>query len=297
MSFNVSAACMRLKMPGVAKSVLMQLAEISNDAGFAWPSIEHLCMRTCWGRSAVIEAINYLVDKQVLTRDKTSGRNTKYWIKPADWAGEFFTDVNTKPSANQSAKRTGLDADPSASQTSPPNGPVRQTDLTRPAGGLDPSAKRTLTIKNSQEQEKEEKSACAPTTPNLIQPDDVDGQTWTDWLQLRKTKRAPVNQTVIAGARREAGKAGLSLSEFLGVWCTRGSQGLSAAWLSSNERSGAGLSDENQPVESFRERDARAVRARADEFMGRSNRPSHCATTAFVIDVTPSQTNHLGEST
>ena len=66
-------------------------------------------------------------------------------------------------------------------------------------------------------------------------PPDVDQQVWVDWVQLRKTKRATVTQTVIDGARKEAEKAGMSLSEFLAVWCRRGSQGLEASWLKPSE--------------------------------------------------------------
>lgn len=70
----------------------------------------------------------------------------------------------------------------------------------------------------------------------IARPDDVDEQVWIDWLSLRKAKRAPVTQTVVDGARREAVKAGMSLSDFLCVWCRRGSQGLEAAWLRPDER-------------------------------------------------------------
>lgn len=67
-------------------------------------------------------------------------------------------------------------------------------------------------------------------------PEGVDAQVWTDWLALRKAKRAPVTQTTIAGATAEAAKAGMSLDAFLRVWCRRGSQGLEADWLKPNER-------------------------------------------------------------
>lgn len=70
----------------------------------------------------------------------------------------------------------------------------------------------------------------------IAQPSDVGEQVWKDWVTLRKTKKAPVTQTVVDGARVEADKAGLTLEQFLGVWCTRGSQGLQADWLKPNER-------------------------------------------------------------
>lgn len=62
-------------------------------------------------------------------------------------------------------------------------------------------------------------------------PSDVSEQVWNDWLQLRKTKKASVTETVVNGARSEALKIGWSLEKFLIEWCTRGSQGLKADWI------------------------------------------------------------------
>jgi len=63
-------------------------------------------------------------------------------------------------------------------------------------------------------------------------PPDVSKQVWDDWQQLRKTKKASVTNTVVNGARKEAEKLGWSLEQFLAEWCTRGSQGLKAEWIS-----------------------------------------------------------------
>jgi uncharacterized protein YdaU (DUF1376 family) len=62
-------------------------------------------------------------------------------------------------------------------------------------------------------------------------PPDVDQQIWDDWKQLRKAKKAPVTETVVNSARKEAIKANMSFGDFLSVWCARGSQGLQADWL------------------------------------------------------------------
>lgn len=102
-------------------------------------------------------------------------------------------------------------------------------------------------ITNNQEKTEEREAPRKRVTC----PPDVDQQTWTDWQALRKAKRAPVTETVINGARREADKAGMSLTDFLQVWCRRGSQGLEAAWLKPEER-----------AMSFAEQDRQA---RADE--------------------------------
>ncbi len=135
MSFIVSAACVRLKCPGVAKNVLMQLADMANDHGYTWPSIETVCVRTDWGRSAVIDAISWLEEHGAIKADRSNGRKTVYRITPGSFDGERHPERIT---------------DPSASRTGPPDEPVRQPDPTRPPNGLNRSAKRTLISKNHQ---------------------------------------------------------------------------------------------------------------------------------------------------
>jgi hypothetical protein len=62
-------------------------------------------------------------------------------------------------------------------------------------------------------------------------PPDVSQQIWDDWVALRKSKKAPITQTVFDGALAEANKLGWTLEKFLAEWCTRGSQGLKAEWV------------------------------------------------------------------
>jgi hypothetical protein len=89
--------------------------------------------------------------------------------------------------------------------------------------------------------EKTARKRAAPFAP----PADVDPQVWSDWVAHRKAKRAPVSQTVLDGAVSEAQKAGMTLEAFLRVWCTRGSQGMVAAWLKPEER---GLQSGSEPA-------------------------------------------------
>lgn len=84
------------------------------------------------------------------------------------------------------------------------------------------------------EEEKKPRKRASPV--DVEKPEDVTDQTWADWMQLRKTKRAPVTGTVLDGAKSEAAKAGMPLQRFLEIWCMRGSQGLEADWLRGNER-------------------------------------------------------------
>jgi sRNA-binding protein len=90
--------------------------------------------------------------------------------------------------------------------------------------------------KRREEKKEEEYRETRKRVPPIARPDDVSEQTWGDWVQLRKAKRSTASATAIAGARDEAGKAGLTLEAFLQVWCRRGSQTLEADWLKPHER-------------------------------------------------------------
>lgn len=92
-----------------------------------------------------------------------------------------------------------------------------------------PSSSSSSSSLSSINKDKATKVAC---------PSDVDAQVWNDWLQLRKTKKASVTQTVISGARKEAEKANITLEDFLRIWCLRGSQGLEASWIKPEEKAG-----------------------------------------------------------
>lgn len=79
---------------------------------------------------------------------------------------------------------------------------------------------------------KEKRGAEAPPPC----PPDVSAQVWGDWVQLRRAKKAPVSSTAVEQVRKEADKAAMTLEAFLSVWCARGSQGLQASWLTTEER-------------------------------------------------------------
>jgi uncharacterized protein YdaU (DUF1376 family) len=90
-----------------------------------------------------------------------------------------------------------------------------------------PPNQEPITTNHKPKKEKATVVACPP---------DVDQQIWDDWKQLRKAKKAPVTETVVNSARKEAAKANMAFSDFLSVWCARGSQGLQAEWLKPDER-------------------------------------------------------------
>lgn len=152
------------------------------------------------------------------------------------------------------------------------------TPVEHPLPPVETEAQRNPTNQSTnqpinQEPVKGEAPRKRDAAPKVCKPDDVEQQTWDDWLTLRKAKKAPVTDTVVSNARTEAEKAGMVLDSFLQVWCLRGSQGLQADWLRPDER-------QTPSRMTFAERTEQLHRDRAAEFMGR--KPVH-----DFIDITP----------
>ena len=88
--------------------------------------------------------------------------------------------------------------------------------------------KKQEPITNNQEPVKKAK----PMTP----PDGVSAATWSDFLQIRKAKKAPVTEAAIKGIEREARKAGWSLEKALIECCARGWAGFKAEWVNKDQQ-------------------------------------------------------------
>jgi gas vesicle protein len=67
------------------------------------------------------------------------------------------------------------------------------------------------------------------TSPSA--PSDVSPSTWADFQTIRKAKKAPITGTTLAGIRREAERAGMTLDAALQVCCERGWQSFNADWV------------------------------------------------------------------
>lgn len=230
MSTQIMSACWKLQMPPTAKAVLISLADNANDYGECWPSLTTIAERTCFGRTAVIEAIKWLESVGLVKADRTDRYRTFYVLTPANFDAEKLVRQD-----NQSVKRTspsnGELVRLADDEVREPDDEVRQADTNR----QEPSR----TVSKATKKQRADALPC---------PDDVSPQTWADWLALRKAKKAPVTETVVKQARVEARKAGITFEAFLAVWCARGSQGLQADWLKPSERAGPAPGRFAQPV-------------------------------------------------
>lgn len=158
--------------------------------------------------------------------------------------------------------------------------PKQNPDETHGLPMANPSLTQTKPIREEKSREEEIPPSLRSgegTRKRVARPPDVSEQVWRDWNELRRKKRAAVTETAVDGAREEAAKAGMTLQQFLVVWCRRGSQGLEAEWLKPHERS-------QGPPKSFAQSDADAKAARIAEMTGGilGKKP-----TIEVFDVTP----------
>lgn len=82
------------------------------------------------------------------------------------------------------------------------------------------------------ETETEDKAPSPRARRVVLRPEDVPESVWTDFLAVRKAKRAPLTATALHGIRKQADRAGMTLSEALRMCCERGWQGFRAEWVS-----------------------------------------------------------------
>lgn len=161
MSVIVINICRPLRLTPAQKCVLMALADRADDYGLSWPSIPWICAWTCFGRTAVIDALKRLESEGLVQISKTPGRSNLCAIDlelvrrlcPAD---QRSRNGLIRPDGGQeTARDLGSNQEPPfsnqyASRTSPGGEPVRQADyypsvirtttspppgLTRPPGG------------------------------------------------------------------------------------------------------------------------------------------------------------------
>lgn len=183
------------------------------------------------GRDAVRGALHELQKAGYIRMQKTQGAN-------GQWSSAWlvFDEPQTEADFTDAGKTDAGLADAGKTDAGKPV-PITRTD-----------EPRTDETRTDVAKEPRKRSTSPPA------PEDVPAQVWADWLKHRKEKRAPVTDTVINGARSEAAKAGMTLTEFLTEWCTRGSQGLKAEWLT-----GAGRQRPRQFDKDERDRQAMAL--------------------------------------
>ena len=79
----------------------------------------------------------------------------------------------------------------------------------------------------------DEQNIRAPRSARALaaRPEDVTAAVWDEFAALRKLRRATLTETVVAGIRREAKAAGMTIDQALRTCIERGWQGFKADWV------------------------------------------------------------------
>ncbi len=207
------------------------------------------------------------------------------WI--TDHVGGVYI-VNFEEHNGASAKRRSLDAQRKANvrSVSASNADNVQTmdGQNAPSCGAREEKRREEINTSSTDVEDKRSTRSRPA----VRPEGVSESVWTDYLVVRKAKKAPLTQTALDGIAREASKAGMELGEVLALCCARGWQGFKAEWAAKPAMKPQVAMPQAM---SFAERDEQARRRRWEEMTGRKW-PE--AGGESVIDVIPT-TLELGQ--
>jgi len=68
-----------------------------------------------------------------------------------------------------------------------------------------------------------------------LKPENVSDQVWSDFLEIRRSKKAPLTATGLTRIESEAEKAGWALEDALAESVARGWQSFKAAWVKDND--------------------------------------------------------------
>jgi len=187
MSTLMMAQCWPLKMPPTPKAILVSLADNANDQGVCWPSLSKISERTCFGRTAVIEAIKWLEDAGALRADRSDRYRTTYILTPGSYSPKTGGDQG-----NQSGTQTSpppVLVRQAENEVRLPDDEVRQPDFeVRQADTNRQEPSRTV-IKSNRK-----KARAAAADPVVVLPPWLDPPLWESWVRDRRERGHPLTQ-------------------------------------------------------------------------------------------------------
>lgn len=241
MSNDLLNACWPLELPPPAKAVLIAIADRVRVGSKTseHSTIDDICQRTCYGRSAVFDAMRQLKEAGILTIQ------TRYKLH----------SLLTLNVPLQSATRTPEPELESATRTA-----VRDADTScGPAGGLLQSATRISAVRHAdplytqQVPKGPKKRESARKTPSHPE---VQEQTLRDWEALRAAKKAgPITETVLKILEREAAKASLTLQAAVEASIEFEWKNFKADWYANKQQTSAAGRAKGSTL-TFKQRDA-----------------------------------------
>lgn len=187
------------------KMVLLALCDNANDQGECFPSVSMLAEKCSMSERSVFNHIAELERDGAIKRNNRAGRSTIYNLDPCKFCtGTPATVAEVKPET--------------PADSAPP--PLQILHTTPATVSPTPADSAPITINEP----------ITDTKTNTT-PEGVEVSVWRDFQKLRTKLRAPITETALKGLRREAGKAGISLSDAMAMCCERSWRGFKAEWV------------------------------------------------------------------
>lgn len=231
MSFKLVAAVFDMKVGNpLRKMVLIKLADQANDDGVCWPSYESIARSCEISRRSVVTHIQWLEDNGFLRIERrynaaeSKNFSNRYHLTLGN--AKQFKKVKSKGGANAAPVQIASD-DANAALGDAGNALGSATDAPSNSAGAAPkpiSKPINESVKESGTTKKKK----------VEKPTDVSNQVWSDFLELRKTKKAPLSVTAWNQAKKQIDQAmdktGHSLEQVMTEWVLAGWTGFKCEW-------------------------------------------------------------------
>jgi len=204
------------------------MANCANAEGDCWPSVKYLSDCTAQDRKTVIENVKRLIDGGFIeAQDERRGATSQVVV------------YRLRIGAEQSQKRNSSE-----------NGTVPKTDAKSTENGhkesrfLPERVPKTGhgTVRNHKEPSVNRNTA--PAAPEVLaadlMADGLDAELAAAWLAHRKAKKARLSRIAWDGVKREAGRAGWSVSDAVRKAIERDWRSFEAKWVRDEPRRGTG---------------------------------------------------------
>ena len=178
--------------------------------------LDYLCQWTNTSERTVQNTINRLVNAGLIIKQSRQGETNVIKVNH-DLIDKILNAAETAQNSENSDFCDDADKSINQDDKSHENANHDEIDAVIP---FIQESKSTLTAKSTK-----------ITAGTLTTEYGVSEQVALDWIAMRKSKRAPISQTVIDGLMREAKKANLTLDNVMQICVERNWQGFQAAWL------------------------------------------------------------------
>lgn len=214
--------------PSSVKFVLVTLGDHADADGVAWPSIASISQKTGQDRKTVMSALDRLDELEYLKdTGNRKGATGQVKVYKFNFERDNSTNIGTVEPVDNPHNSTE-------------NGTIekikeyRISTVTVPFFPTNSTVIPPNSTENGTRKPKNPKRIVMETKYDAmadLEKRGVDKKTASDWLALRKRKKAEVTETAIDGVEREAVRAGMSLDDALKYCCTNGYQGFNASWI------------------------------------------------------------------